>query len=69
MTTTEQVLTGINWEQLDKTPQRRVLSTNVCPNAGPMFLRGWDCSPYAITTFGYCLACWRSGKVPPAWTS
>lgn len=54
---------------LDKTPQLRALSSNVCPNADPRYLLMLlpACCPYGPTAWGYCGACWESGSVPPVW--
>lgn len=57
-----------DWNALDKTPQLRWLSDNVCPNAGPTFLTELGvCSPYSMTMWGFCVACWDADRIPAAW--
>jgi hypothetical protein len=51
------------------TPELRFLSDNECPNAGPNSIFGSDCTPGALTIWGYCGTCWTfaADRIPAIW--
>jgi hypothetical protein len=54
---------------IDRAPQPIMLSTNDCPNSGPDSIFGNDCTPGALTMWGYCGQCWLfpESRIPAHW--